>query len=300
MKGLTRMMIIVALTLLPLAAFAGDPDTPPGPPASGSGMPTLQELYNYLTSGTEPSAPGAFQEPGAGPGSTMATLQEIYEAFKALIDQCAATPADVRSGVTFFSTESSSWGPQTGTGTMAVGPPAPVEKTGQTTSCGTGDDGALQKGVAWPSPRFTANVDNNNDGDCVDPGETCDGTVTDNLTGLIWLKNANCFGLRDWTTALSDANGLASGSCGLTDGSSAGDWRLPNVKELQSLIDYGRFNPAFPSGHPFTGVQSYYYWSSTASAGITGYAWYVYLSYGYVYHYRKTYAFYVWPVRGGE
>ena len=56
---------------------------------------------------------------------------------------------------------------------------APVPKTGQTTSYGTGDDGALQKGVAWPTPRFT---DNSN------------GTVTDNLTRLIWMKNANAFG----------------------------------------------------------------------------------------------------------
>ena len=53
---------------------------------------------------------------------------------------------------------------------------APVEKTGQTTSCAAGDDGALKKGVAWPSPRFTDNAD---------------GTVSDNLTGLIWLKQAN-------------------------------------------------------------------------------------------------------------
>ncbi len=56
---------------------------------------------------------------------------------------------------------------------------APVPRTGQTTSYAVRDDGALQKGVAWPTPRFT---DNNN------------GTITDNLTGLIWLKNANCIG----------------------------------------------------------------------------------------------------------
>ena len=62
---------------------------------------------------------------------------------------------------------------------IPVGPPSPVPKTGQTTSYATGDDGELEKGVAWPNPRFT---DNNN------------GTVTDNLTGLIWLKHANCFG----------------------------------------------------------------------------------------------------------
>ncbi len=49
-----------------------------------------------------------------------------------------------------------------------------LPRTGQTTSYATGDDGDLQVGVDWPLPRFT---DNNN------------GTVTDNLTGLIWLKN---------------------------------------------------------------------------------------------------------------
>jgi hypothetical protein len=54
---------------------------------------------------------------------------------------------------------------------------APVEKTGQTTSYATGDDGELSKGVVWPNARFADNGD---------------GTVTDNLTGLMWLKNANC------------------------------------------------------------------------------------------------------------
>ena len=96
--------------------------------------------------------------------------------------------------------------------------------------------------------------------------------MTDNLTGLIWLKNANCFGLRTWEQALSDANTLAGGYCGLIDGSKAGEWRLPNVKELQSLIDYDFFDPVLSNtagtgkwtqGDPFTGVQMDYYWSST-------------------------------------
>jgi hypothetical protein len=113
---------------------------------------------------------------------------------------------------------------------------APVPKTGQTTSYDPDkrDDGALQKGVAWPTPRFT---DNNN------------GTVTDNLTRLIWTKNANAFGTRTWAQALSAANGLKSGDPGLTDGSKVGDWRLPNVRELQSLIDYGHYNPVLPAVH---------------------------------------------------
>jgi hypothetical protein len=139
--------------------------------------------------------------------------------------------------------------------------------------------------VAWPNPRFTDNVD---------------GTVTDNLTGLIWLKNANCFTGVTWANALSDCNLLASGSCGLTDSSSAGYWRLPNVKELLSLIDYDNYNPALPTGHPFTGVQSDFYWSATTSAHSSIDAWAVHMDYGNMDNGYKDSPLYVWPVRGGN
>jgi hypothetical protein len=165
--------------------------------------------------------------------------------------------------------------------------PAPVAKTGQTTSYATGDDGDLEKGVEKPffKDRFTDNAD---------------GTVTDNLTGLIWLRNANCFGTRTWNDALIDSNGLNSGECGLTDGSVAGDWRLPNRRELLSLIDDEHYNPALPSGYPFTNVQSDYYWSSTSRAeGIVA-GWYVHMFDGHVYGSIKTFPSYVWPVRGGQ
>ena len=146
--------------------------------------------------------------------------------------------------------------------------------------------------MAWPNPRFTVS----------------NGTVTDNLTGLIWLKNANCFGFRTWTQALSDANGLASPGCGLSDGSTAGQWRLPNVKELQSLIDFAYFNPALSNaagtgqltGDSFTGVQSNFYWSSTTSTGRTDNAWAVRLDDGYVTAINWVETYYVWPVRGGQ
>ena len=170
-----------------------------------------------------------------------------------------------------------------------------VPKTGQTTSYGTRDDGALQKGVAWPTPRFT---DNSN------------GTVTDNLTRLIWMKNANAFGTKTWADALTAANGLKSGDAGtgLTDGSKAGDWRLPNVRELQSLVDYGRYNPALPNtlgtgkwaeGDPFQGVQSSFYWSSTTYADDPTYAWFVNFYDGDVGDGDKSNSYYVWCVRGG-
>jgi hypothetical protein len=163
-----------------------------------------------------------------------------------------------------------------------------VPVTGQATSYSAGDDAWYQKGWTMPGtyPRWTDNAD---------------GTVKDSLTGLIWLKNANCFGAQDWTAALSSANTLESGLCGLTDGSVAVDWRLPNLRELQSLIDYGQVVPALPAGHPFTGVQSGLYWSSTSVAnGPSGSAWSANLGFGDISAHFKLDDYYVWPVRGGQ
>ena len=181
------------------------------------------------------------------------------------------------------------------TGTFTTTPNlALVPKTGITTTYSTGDDGDLEKGVEWPNPRFTDNGD---------------GTVTDNLTGLIWLKDANCAsGTINWATALSHVRQLNtkgtmnSNDCGdKSNGEShQTDWRLPNIKELLSLIDYSQVGPPLPSDHPFTGVQSYYYWSSTTNSFNTANAWYVNLYYGGVVAFDKTGDYYVWPVRGGQ
>jgi hypothetical protein len=161
-----------------------------------------------------------------------------------------------------------------------------VPRTGQTTSYATGDDGDLQMGTAWPTPRFTDNGD---------------GTVTDNLTGLIWLKDASCFGIRSWYDALNDCNNLADGQCGLGDGSIVGEWRLPNRFELESLLDLSQ-RPCLPPGHPFAGVPSstIVYWSSTVYNGDSAFAWYVVVNNGNVWSYEKSINLYVWPVRGGQ
>jgi hypothetical protein len=170
---------------------------------------------------------------------------------------------------------------------------APVPKTGQTTSYATGDDGALRKGVAWPTPRFT---DNGN------------GTITDNLTKLIWMKNANAFGTKTWAQALTIASNLQSGDAGLTDGSQPGDWRLPNRKELESLVDCQFWDPPLPNtlgtgkwaeGNPFQVVQSSSYWSSSTYADSTAYAWFAHFNDGYVNGYDKSINYYVWCVRAG-
>ncbi len=288
-------------------------DAPATPTAPGSAMYTLADLYNRLVDGTAGTVrAGGFTEPAAGPtaAGTMYTLDQIMGRMPT-VDANGATEAEVLSGKTFWGLTSGAWGVKTGTAIIATGDaeigdvltgktfsnstgtgltgtraPAPVPKTGQTAVYATGDDGDLQKGIAWPVQRFK---DNNN------------GTVTDNLTGLIWLKKANCFFVYSWDDALSAVNELASGDCDLNDGSVAGDWRLPSLKELQSLIDYGKHDPALPDGHPFTDVQTFYYWSSTTYAPSTGYAWEVYLRDGYVGGSGKTdFPRYVWPVRGGQ
>ena len=127
-----------------------------------------------------------------------------------------------------------------------------LPSTGQTASYAAGDDGARKKGVAWAESRFTDNAD---------------GTVSDALTGLVWLKNAGCFTPTVFATALANVNQLASGSCGLTDKSTAGQWRMPNLNELQSLVDLSASNPALTSGNPFNNVSNAIYWSSTSYFG---------------------------------
>jgi len=156
---------------------------------------------------------------------------------------------------------------------------SPVPKTGQLSTYGADDDGALRKGLAWPTTRFTVQANTN--------------CVTDNLTGLIWARNANQFGKVTWSNALSSCNNLDYG--GQTD------WRLPNWQELHSLIDAGNYNPALPTGHPFNAVQiDVYYWSSTSRAYFTGYAWDVTLGDGDVNGSTKVTTYYAWPVRGGQ
>ena len=161
----------------------------------------------------------------------------------------------------------------------ARNPPAPVPKTGQTESRATGDDGDLQKGVAWPDPRFTDNGD---------------GTVTDNLTWLMWAKNANLDGVKTWADALTYCNALSLGGYS--------DWRLPNVRELFSLLDFSELGPALPSGHPFIGVQfTDFYWSSTAyPEDDMRYIRLVHLLYASVINDNKANTWRVWPVRGGQ
>ena len=147
----------------------------------------------------------------------------------------------------------------------------------------------LLLGKPIPDPRFIDNLD---------------GTVTDSLNGLIWLKNTNCFEMMDWESAVLAAKSLTDGDCGpdpalrLSDGSSAGDWRLPTMTELCMLIDYSRRDPALPNGHMFSDFSSGYYWSATVLDYHPVIAWIVYIESGTTcYDDIKSHAGHVWPVR---
>jgi len=270
-------LVLISLSLLSsLYAQSNDP--------ANTSSYTLEDLYDLLNSGATVTQ-STFTEPSSGPGSTMYTLNEIMGIAPTVDISNGATTAQVVKDKTFWGlrTDDGTWGLKTGE--MY---PAPVPKTGQTTGYATGDDGDLEKGVAWPNPRFT---DNGN------------GTVTDNLTGLIWLKNANPDGTKTWNNAIVYCNSLADGTAGLSDASTAGEWRLPNVRELLTLIDFSKGDPdvPLPTDHPFTGVANYFnYWTNTTFAANSSYAWFISMNTGAGSATWKTSTYYIWAVRGGE
>ena len=163
-------------------------------------------------------------------------------------------------------------------------------------SFGVGDDASLQLGVHLSDPRF---IDNG------------DGTLSDMVTGLTWLKQADCIH-QSWLSALASVNALASGQCGLSDGSSAGQWRVPNRSEMLSLSDRA---PTFPQASYFNGTPgpdgatvtmpvvfnnfkvSVYYWTSTTDAADTTQAWTLYSCDFGVYNIMKTDAQFALAVR---
>ncbi len=213
----------------------------------------------------------------------------------------------------------------------ALAGPLPV--TGQKTVYAVGDDGSYQAGL----PLKYKNNGN--------------GTITDENTWLTWevkddypgdspsstdLHNVN--NEYPWAGLCTDASTLcqttadcpATYTCTVTDGQGTNytifqwvaqlnaekfagydDWRIPNVKELQSIEDYGNSGPSVAAAfNTNCGVaactvktcsctQSTHYWSATTGAGYTSLAWNVYFNYGLVGNYDKSYDDYVRAVRSG-
>ena len=142
----------------------------------------------------------------------------------------------------------------------------------------SGQDAEFHSGLAWPSPRFKTNNE----------------IVLDKLTGLYWPVNANLaeFPL-DWNEALGFiAEMNTAASLGFHD------WRLPNRRELRSLICHQSRRPALPADHPFANVFPHWYWSSTSTVAHPDHAWYINMDGGRMFYGGKDQAFMLWPVRG--
>ncbi len=127
-----------------------------------------------------------------------------------------------------------------------------------------------------------------------------DGTVTDGLTGLMWLQDASCLSTLDWQGALA-AMQLLNGGPGESGCPSLSkkysDWSLPNAIELRSLIDYEADYPALSSGHPFKAVAASGYWTATTATAIPEQAFMVDLDTGAMSMAPKTAKHHALPVR---
>lgn len=153
------------------------------------------------------------------------------------------------------------------------------DAAGREISCaGSGQDAEFQKGIPWPEERFAVKT----------------AVVLDRLTGLIWNRNANPAGFPlPWGEALDFVEAMnGERALGVTD------WRLPNRRELRSLLSHQTRKPALSDGHPFTNVFPGWYWTSTSAAINPAYAWYVHMEGGRMFYGRKDEYHLLWPVRG--
>ena len=110
-----------------------------------------------------------------------------------------------------------------------------------------------------------------------------DGTVTDPTTGLVWMR-CSMGQIWDGTTCTGTAKSFtfdgANALTGKVTFAGKSDWRLPNIRELQTIVDRSVFNPAIDKA-AFPNTSASNFWSASAYAGGSYYAWGVYFYNGY-------------------
>jgi hypothetical protein len=148
------------------------------------------------------------------------------------------------------------------------------------------------------------------------------GTVTDTVTGLIWLKQWDCLPSDTWAAANHTVARLKDSDCSLTDKSSPGDWRLPTKAEWEATMAragaLGCVDPGgsrlgglsltndagtgcyVTGGSSFADLEASAFWSSSAAEIGPHNAWAALLNSGFVGLDSKSSGLTdVWPVRGG-
>jgi hypothetical protein len=187
----------------------------------------------------------------------------------------------------------------------ATGKEICFDEAGATTDCTTGDcpgqDASYAaNGIGCPddASRFVVN-----DGGALDtPGMPVDDTITDTCTGLTWQRDqsdvfadgqisfdAGTSDEANWCDALLHCEGLDFGG--------HNDWRLPNVRELQSIVDYSLWSPDLPMDPKFKGIASWY-WSSTSNTEAPALKYFVNFDIGEVRHTAENKIRSVRAVRG--
>lgn len=144
----------------------------------------------------------------------------------------------------------------------------------------TGQDGELRPGLSWPEPRFEISGD----------------IVTDRLTGLAWMADASHF---EWPMSWTEAHEAVAG-LRLNRHLGWDDWRLPNRRELWSLVSFAAASPPLPRDHPFRRVFPGWYWTSTPAARNPAYAWAVQFTGGRVFFEAKDKYAFTWACRGSS
>ncbi|MCX6761094.1 MAG: DUF1566 domain-containing protein [Candidatus Nealsonbacteria bacterium] len=200
--------------------------------------------------------------PTGAPGDTMKTLDDIYCAMK--ID-CTSTSYGLDS-------------PASPTSTMHtlqeiydLAVRFPLPDTGATTSYGASPDDADYTSTN----SFACDMSFTDNGD---------ETIIDNCTGLMWDKCSQGLSGSSCTTGTATTTFWeeAKVSCENSTSSNYSDWRLPNVKELMSIVNHGRYGQSIDPAY-FPATVSGNYWSATTYKNNTAYAWFVYFFNGYVY-----------------
>lgn len=342
-----------------LFVWAGNIDSPTVPSDDSGRMYTLEQIYQNLHNGTGATKQsGGFTEPGSAPGSTMHTLDNIYDDFTTDITSCNGTvAADVRAGKTFFATSGTTrgadWGPVEGTiadgdnvsgadgsisfsipngyyssktctavdGDLVVGNiksgvtilgqlgtfKALLPTTFQTVCYNTVGEVIACGGTDWPDQDADTSGDS---ASCVPTYTQGTYTVADSCTNLEWQRYGH--GSNDGYTVPTGAGNCTNGTysasyckytwqnalkyCSNLTLNGSSDWRLPNIKELQSIAKYSNFSPAIDTTK-FSNTKVGVYWSSTTYVIDTTFAWYSDLTDGYDYGYAKTNTSYVRCVR---